>query len=134
VRNPSAVAFFVPKRGFTEQEAAFFVNVDFVDHVALVAVVEECDRPVIAGGGRYIVVRPGVAEIAFAVVDQYQGCGVVTALMRHLAAILKPPALRGWSPKSYKRTCAWCGYLKRSGFRISTMREADYLYVILRLH
>jgi hypothetical protein len=32
--------FFAAKRGFTEQEVAFFVNVDFIDHVALVAVVE----------------------------------------------------------------------------------------------
>jgi ABC-type branched-subunit amino acid transport system ATPase component len=36
----------------------------------LVAVLEEGDRPVIAGGGRYIVVCPGEAEIASVVVDQ----------------------------------------------------------------
>src|SRR5437762_451174 len=29
--------FFVPKRSFTDQETAFFLNVDFVNHVALVA-------------------------------------------------------------------------------------------------
>jgi hypothetical protein len=27
----------------------------------------------VVGGGRYIVVEPGRAEIAFAVIDQYQG-------------------------------------------------------------
>ena len=32
--------FFHVKRGFTEQEVAYFLNIDFVDHVALVAVVE----------------------------------------------------------------------------------------------
>src|SRR5262249_6628449 len=64
--------FFVPKRIFTDRETAFFLNVDFVNHVSLVAVVEG-GRPIIAGGGRYIVARPGEAEIAFAVVDQYQG-------------------------------------------------------------
>ena len=32
--------FFGARRGFREQEIAFFVNVDFVDHVALVAVAE----------------------------------------------------------------------------------------------
>src|SRR5207248_6938210 len=36
--------FFVPKRSFTDQETAFFLNVDFVNHVALVAVLEEGDR------------------------------------------------------------------------------------------
>jgi hypothetical protein len=44
--------FFVVKRSFTDQETAFFLNVDFVNHVALVAVIEEVGRPVLAGGGR----------------------------------------------------------------------------------
>src|SRR5205809_143449 len=61
--------FFSPKRHFTEKEVDHFVNVDFVQHVALVA----ASDGVIIGGGRYIVVRPGVAELAFAIVDDYQG-------------------------------------------------------------
>jgi len=71
------------RRGFTEPEIAFFLNPDFVDHVALVAGVEESARLVIAGGGRYVVVQPGKAEVAFAVVDQYQG----KVLARHLCVI-----------------------------------------------
>ena len=59
------------------------MNPDFVDHVALVAGVEESARLVIAGGGRYVVVQPGKAEVAFAVVDQYQG----KVLARHLCVI-----------------------------------------------
>jgi GNAT superfamily N-acetyltransferase len=51
----------------------------------LVAVVEEEGRRVIEGGGRYIVVQPGRAEVAFAVVDQYQGQGIGAALMGNLS-------------------------------------------------
>ena len=40
--------FFAAKRGFTEQEVAFFLNVDFVNHIALVAVLDEGERPVMA--------------------------------------------------------------------------------------
>ena len=54
--------FFSLKRGFTEQETAFFLDIDFVGHVALVAVVEEAGRPVIVGGARYLVLRPGQAD------------------------------------------------------------------------
>jgi hypothetical protein len=64
--------FFGVKRDFSEKEIEFFVNVDFVNHVAWVATVEERNRTVIVGGGRYVIVRPGMAEVAFAVVDQYQ--------------------------------------------------------------
>jgi hypothetical protein len=57
--------FFTVKRGFTEQETAFFLNIDFVDHVALVAVVEEASRPVIVRGARYIVLRPRKSRGSF---------------------------------------------------------------------
>src|SRR3712207_9099770 len=50
--------FFAAKRGFTEQEIAFFVNIDFITHVALVAVEDEGGYPVIVGGARYIVGQP----------------------------------------------------------------------------
>jgi GNAT superfamily N-acetyltransferase len=74
--------FLGVKRDFSDREIAFFVNVDFTDHVALVAVVEEEGRRMIIGGGRYIVVRPGTAELAFAVIDEYQGRGIGAALIR----------------------------------------------------
>jgi GNAT superfamily N-acetyltransferase len=85
--------FFFMKRHFTDKETAFFLNVDFVNHLALIAVVEEGSELVIAGGGRYIVVRPGEAEVAFVVVDQYQGRGVGGALMRHITAIARAAEL-----------------------------------------
>jgi hypothetical protein len=50
--------FFAFKRGFTDQEVDFYVNVDFMSHVALVAELEEDGQPVIVGGARYIVGPP----------------------------------------------------------------------------
>src|SRR5215470_14872486 len=56
--------FFAVKRNFSEREVEFFSNVDFVAHVALIVAADEEGRPVIVGGGRYIVSEPGQAEIA----------------------------------------------------------------------
>jgi len=125
--------FFVPKRSFTDQETAFFLNVDFVNHVALVAVLEEGGRPVIAGGGRYIVVRPGEAEIAFAVVDQYQGQGIGKALMRHLATIAQAASLKRLSAEVLAENVPMLRLFEQSGLPMSTKREADVLHVTLRL-
>ena len=86
--------FFVVKRGFSEKEIAFFMNIDFSNHVALVALADEDGRKAIIGGGRYILTEPSKAEIAFVVIDAYQGQGVGTLLMRHLAAIARGAGLK----------------------------------------
>jgi RimJ/RimL family protein N-acetyltransferase len=86
--------FFGSKRQFTEKETDFFVNVDFVKHVALVASLDEGGQTTIIGGGRYIVTQPETAELAFAIVDEYQGQRVGTALLRHLVLIARASGLR----------------------------------------
>ena len=81
--------FFGIKRDFTAEETAFFLNVDFIKHVALLAVPVESTGPAIAGGGRYVVVEPGRAELAFMVTDEYQGKGIGTVLLHHLSLIAR---------------------------------------------
>src|SRR5580693_143022 len=72
--------FFVVKHGFSEKERAFFMNIDFKNHVALVALARENDRLAIVAGGRYIVFEPERAELAFVVVDAWQGRGIGSTL------------------------------------------------------
>src|SRR5512132_949723 len=75
--------FFVMKRHFSDKERAFFMDVDFKNHVAIVAVADEGGRQTIAGGGRYIVFEAGRAEMAFVVIDAWQGRGIGSLLLRH---------------------------------------------------
>jgi RimJ/RimL family protein N-acetyltransferase len=125
--------FFAVKRGFTEPEITFFLNPDFVNHVALVAVVEEDGRPVIVGGARYIVVDPGTAEVAFAVVDQYQGQGIGVALMRHLAVIARETGLRALIAEVLPDNIPMLKVFEKSGLRLSTKRDPQVVHVALRL-
>jgi GNAT superfamily N-acetyltransferase len=128
-----ASRFFAPKRFFSEPEIAYFVNVDFVNHVALIAVVEEDGRPVIIGGGRYIVVQPGQAEVAFAVVDQYQGQGVGAALMRHLAAIAREAGLRELIAEVLTDNTGMLKVFNKSGFPLQMKRSPGVVHIALRI-
>jgi ribosomal protein S18 acetylase RimI-like enzyme len=125
--------FFGVRRDFTKQEIAFFVNVDFVNHVALVAVANEDSRPVIVGGGRYVVLQPGKAEIAFAVVDQYQGQGIGAVLMRHLAAIAREAGLKELLAEVLPENTAMLKVFEKSGLRLQMKRESQVMHVALHL-
>jgi RimJ/RimL family protein N-acetyltransferase len=125
--------FFSLRRHFSEQEMEFFSNIDFVSHVALVVIAEEGGRPVIVGGGRYIVLEPGRAEVAFALIDEYQGHGIGTALMRHLAAIARDAGLKELIAEVLPENTAMLNVFKKSGLQPTTKREAGIMHVTLQL-
>ena len=126
--------FFAPKSTFTESEIAYFMNVDFVNHVALVGVLEEAGRPVIAGSGRYIVSQPGCAEIAFGVDDAHQGLGIASALLRHLVAIARTARLEALQAEVLSKNASMLKVFEKSGLELSTTSEQGVLHVTLRLH
>lgn len=125
--------FFAPKPHFSEKERAFFLDVDFVGHVALIAVLEEGGTPVIAGGGRYVVTKPGQAEVAFAVVDQYQGQGIGMTLVRHLAVIARNAGIRELIAEVLPHNAAMLKAFEKSGLRVGTKRESGTVHVTLKL-
>jgi ribosomal protein S18 acetylase RimI-like enzyme len=125
--------FFAVKRGFTEQEIVFFSNVDFVSHVALVAVMEDGGQPLIVGGSRYIVVQPGQAEVAFVVVDQYQGQGIGAKLLHHLAVIARAAGLKELVAEVLPDNTSMLKVFECSGLRLGTRREPQSVHITLHL-
>ena len=103
------------------------------NHVALVAQIDEDGRPVIAGGGRYIVVQPGQAEIAFVVVDAYQGQGIGTILMRHLAALAREAGLKELIAEVLPENTAMLKVFKKFGFRPGSKRDPQVVHLALQL-
>jgi RimJ/RimL family protein N-acetyltransferase len=125
--------FFGAKRHFSEKEVAFFLDVDFKNHVALVAIAEEGGQAEIAAGGRYIVQRPGTAEVAFVVTDQYQGLGIGAALLRHLAVIGRDAGLKEFTAEVLPENVPMLKVFEKSGLTTSTKRERGVVHVRLQL-
>jgi RimJ/RimL family protein N-acetyltransferase len=125
--------FFNVRRHFSEAEISFFLNPDSVRHVALVAVAEEGGTPVIAGGGRYVVINPGQAEVAFAVVDQFQGQGIATALLRHLSSIARKAGLQEFVAEVLPENTAMLKVFEKIGLEATTRRESQTIHIVLKL-
>ncbi len=83
--------FFTHKESLTEEELAYFTEVDFVHHVGLAALVIENGKEEPAGVARYITSNRSTlaktAEFAVVVDERYQGIGVASALFKHLSRI-----------------------------------------------
>jgi GNAT superfamily N-acetyltransferase len=92
-RDSIVLRFFSVRKDFSEAEVAYFVDVDFVSHVALVATLDAGAGPCIVAGARYIVVEPGVAEVAFAVDDAHQGRGIGGLMMKHIVGLAQAAGL-----------------------------------------
>ncbi|MBS1992428.1 MAG: GNAT family N-acetyltransferase [Cyanobacteria bacterium SZAS LIN-3] len=83
--------FFTYKDDLSEKELDYFTNVDFVNHVALLAGFYQDGHFEPAATARYIVStdpkQAGSAELAVTVAEEYQGMGFATVLMQHLSRI-----------------------------------------------
>jgi len=125
--------FFAVRRHFSETEESFYLNIDFVSHVALVALADENGQQSIVGGGRYVVSEPGQAEVAFTVVDKYQGRGLGAALLHHLATIARQAGLHELVAYVLPDNRAMLKVFEKSGLKYTAKREAGSLYVKLGL-
>jgi ribosomal protein S18 acetylase RimI-like enzyme len=125
--------FFGPKRYFSEQEIAYFVNIDFVTQVALVATIDEGGKRAIVAGGRYVLVQPGVAEVAFVVVDDYQGHGIGTRLMRHLARIAIEAGLRELVAEVLPDNQPMLSVFEKCGLKVTRRRNNGAVHVTMQL-
>jgi RimJ/RimL family protein N-acetyltransferase len=123
--------FFVAKHQFSEKEAEYFLNIDFVNHVALVAVARENDEASIVGAGRYVIVEPGVAEVAFGVIDEYQGQGIGAALMRYLSSIARQAGLTRLIAEVLASNAAMLKVFEKSGLQITARREDTVIHVAM---
>lgn len=125
--------FFVMKRHFSDKERAFFMDIDFKNHVAIVALGAEAGRKVIVGGGRYIVFEPGRAEMAFVVIDAWQGRGVGSILMHHLVKIASDSGLKELTAEVLPENTAMIKVFGKFGFSPAPRRDPQILHLVRKL-
>src|ERR1700689_2202935 len=76
------------RRDLSPQDLKRLTELDFKSHVGLAATLTENGRERFIGVGRYICGNdPHRAEVAFAILDGFQGHGIGTLLLEHLSLI-----------------------------------------------
>ena len=115
--------FFAPRRSFSQQEVSTFMDIDFDRHVALVATLPGDQRPLIVGGGRYVMTSPGAAEVAFAMDDAFQHRGLGSLLLKHLVLIAREKGVREFVAEMLPENTAMLGLLRKSGLDLRTERD-----------
>lgn len=129
--------FFSPKKALSESDLAYLSHIDFKQHVALTVCArleDGTEEPVAIG--RYIVLddEPEKAEIAFTVDDPYQGLGIGTILMRHLAVIGKAAGLKAFKAYVLAENHRMLRVFARSGLSMTkTMTDGSTCEVELSL-
>lgn len=125
--------FFTLKLEFSEREREFFLNVDFDKHVALVALTEEAGRDMLVGAGRYVVIKPGRAEVAFTVIDSHQGQGIGTALLRHIIAVARIAGLHELIAEVLPENKSMLHLFENCGVPVSVSGEPEVVHVTMQL-
>ncbi|CCH77091.1 conserved hypothetical protein [Nostocoides japonicum T1-X7] len=82
--------FFAPLRELSDRDVFRFTHVDYDRRVALVVT----RRDEIIGVGRYDAIDGTTAEVAFNISDHFQGRGIGSVLLEHLAAIAQERGIR----------------------------------------
>ena len=109
------------------------MNIDFSNHVALIALAEEEGHPVIVGGGRYIVSAPGSAEMAFVVVDAWQGRGIGSVLLCHLVGIARDRGLAELTADVLPENRAMLKVFRNFGLQPASRRDPQTVHLVLKL-
>ncbi len=82
------------------------------------------DRAIIAAAS-YLALSPGIAEVAFAVADEFQGRGLGTALLERLAVAAAPGGVRTFRATTFADNRQMLEVFRDSGFEIRSKSAGD---------
>jgi GNAT superfamily N-acetyltransferase len=126
--------FFQAKKELSEPELRYLTELDFVEHVALLAILEEDGPELGIGVGRYIV-EPGTraAEVAFTVDEAHHGLGVGTLLLNHLARIARSQGILEFRAYVLAENRAMLEVFENAGFPLERRLEGNVIVASMRL-
>ncbi len=129
--------FFGYKADVSDTELERITGADFDREVALLVTIGAGNDEVVIGCASYFTVEADPparsAELAFTVEEDYQGLGVASLLMRHIAHIAREKNLTHLKADVLVRNIPMLAVFKHSGLPIMLQHESDVVHVTLSL-
>ena len=128
---------FTMKKNITDEGLKRITEVDFVNTVALFAVLENNGAEQIVGGGRYV--RSGTsekgqrAEVAFLIEDAFQGLGIASLIFKRLLAIARESGIAQFEAEVLPSNEAMLKVFTRSGIPVTRTATRDSVHVLMDL-
>jgi len=122
--------FFRHKQRLSDAELHLFTELDFEKQAGLAVTIAGQDR--IIAVGRYTVVSdsdPLRAEVNFAVADAWQGRGIGSALLKHLAAVARGYGIESFEAFVLPGNVPMMAVFHHSGFPVSLAAEEGVIHV-----
>jgi acyl-CoA synthetase (NDP forming)/RimJ/RimL family protein N-acetyltransferase len=107
--------FFAPLRELSDRDIHRFTHVDHHDRVALVATLDS----EIIGIGRYDRIDPTSAEVAFNISDHFQGKGIGSVMLEHLAAIAQEMGINRFVAEVLPQNRKMLTVFKEAGYEVT---------------
>jgi acetate---CoA ligase (ADP-forming) len=127
--SPESIAFRFFGTPDLEWVTTWSVDVDYVDRFALVA--ESGTPRSIVAHAAYVSERPERAEVAFLVADAWQGQGISTILLAHLAALAEQHGISTFTAWVLPANHRMIEVFRESGFPVELRSAPDAIEVEL---
>jgi RimJ/RimL family protein N-acetyltransferase len=121
------------QRKLTEAALDRVMRFDPASEIALLATIGGGEDETVIGGGRYVASKPGVAEIAFTVEEDYHGQGIASRLLRHLARLARDQGIDTFEADVLAENKAMRAVFEKIGWPIRTRREDGTVHLTMAL-
>ena len=124
--------FFYPKKVLSDDDLRWLDDSSHGNHVGLVATVPSGCEELIIGEGSYAVLGR-TAEVGFTVAEAWQGRGVATRLLQHLAGIARDHGVAEFEAYVLQENARMLAVFRGSGLPMAIRYAEGVLHVTLVL-
>ena len=124
---------FSHRRELTDAGLDRIMRSDGTSEFLLLAVIGTPEGEAIVGAGRYVLVRPNAAEVAFIVADDYHGQGIAGHILHHLAIVARAQGIASFEADTLRDNKAMRAVFAKTGWTVASKHEGDIVHTTLTL-